>query len=85
MVEQVQHLGFIKRQQALARRGPEQVAVVGHVEHSQELDTPRVLARALVHQHRDALVDFLRQFGVGAGAKNRTGLSVRVEQRQVFR
>src|SRR5579885_3287767 len=60
------------------------MAVFGHVQHAQERNAPRVAAgRAFAEEHGHALVDGARQVGIGAGAEDRAGAGVGVEQGEV--
>ena len=69
--------------------GPEEMGVVGHVEHRAEPDTPRVFVGLavlrLADEYGDAPVDCLGQLGVAAGAEGRAGAGVGIQQRDVFR
>ncbi len=66
--------------------GAEEARVVGHVEHREELDAPRVagLAFGFVHQHRHPAVDVFGELGVAGGAKDRRGSGVGVEQAEIL-
>ncbi len=64
--------------------GAEQAGVVRHVEHRRELHPPRVaVGLVLVDEHGDAAVDVLRELGVDLRAEDRTGLRVRVHERDL--
>ena len=84
MVEVAYHLGFVERKHVAFVAGPEQVGVVCHVEHAQERQAPRVLFGVVAPEDGDALVDADGDLGVAAGAEDRGGAGVRVDEQDLL-
>ncbi len=91
MVKLVDHLRFVKRPcrpfVALRRTVAEQLAVLGHVEHTQKPDAPWVcrrkhlasgIPRRLFDKHWYTPIELLGQLGITCAAKNRASTSVGV-------
>lgn len=89
VVELVDHLRFVERQEAGAGLVAEQVTVVGHVQHRLESDTPWVFLRLFVAGLADedghVAVDFFGEFGIGTGPENRAGAGVGVDEGEFLR
>src|SRR5690606_35791525 len=66
--------------------GAEEAGIVGHVEHAEEPDPPRVLlGRAFFNKYRYPAIDRLGDVGVALGAEDWAGAGVGVEECQILR
>ena len=63
------------------------MAVIGHVEHSEKGDSPRIFAGAIIriraHKNGNVTVDSSRQFGIHAAPEDGAGTSIGVDSREV--
>ena len=84
MVKLVQHLCLIKGQEAVVRLGAKQVAVVGHVEHREKTNTPRILPCSIIHEHWHTSVNLFDEFGVRPRPKNGSSKRIGIKQSQVL-